>query len=194
MTLKGQCPKCDGEIEFEDSLHLAETPCPLCGEAITLISHFETERRKAEVLRKRQLETEEALRRLQQAETEALRKQQEEAEEAEMKAKIEEGAEAAKKIEAEQVARIKSFRFAKESAWFVLGWLSIAGGSVGLVLFLMQDVTVGSTVNLGLMHTRETGIAVCGLGILIGFVQLALALLDSLTHNQRAQAYRQFHS
>lgn len=170
MMLKGNCEKCGGEIEFEDFSHLTQSVCPLCGQTITLVSHAEAKRR-----------TEEATRLAHEKEC----REREEAKWRETQAQM-------KQEEDEQLRRIKTFRFAKDSPWWIIGWLSIILGSIGMFIYMVQPITTsGDTVNMGLMHSRQTGVIFCGFAILIGFIQLALAFLQSLTHNQRAQSYRE---
>ncbi len=168
MVLKGECPKCKGEIEFDDSIHLTVSACPLCGATITLISHHEAERR----------------------EKEAKRRRQQEADEAEFKRANEE----ARRAEEERIRKIKAFHTVTDSGWFTLAWLTIMAASIGMAIYLFQDISASGsdTINLGLMHTRQTGVIYCGFAILVGFTQLAIAYLDVLTHNQKAQSFRQF--
>ncbi len=179
MVLKGECPKCKGEIEFDDSIHLTVSACPLCGATITLISHHEAERREKEAKGRRQQEAQEAKRRRQQ-----------EADEAEFKRANEE----ARRAEEERIRKIKAFHTVTDSGWFTLGWLTIMAASIGMAIYLFQDISASGsdTINLGLMHTRQTGVIYCGFAILVGFTQLAIAYLDVLTHNQKAQSFRQF--
>lgn len=171
MIIRGHCEACKGAIEFEDTLRGSQSICPLCEKEIMLFSDEERRRRN----------------RQKQDELKAAKRAEHEKKLREQQAKLQEQAKQAHR------QRLRAIMTPSEFAGWIIGWIVIVVSSVMLVVKFSSDITAygSETVNMSLMHYRETGIIVGCTGEVVGTLLLVVACIQCAIHNQRSYHFRE---
>jgi uncharacterized Zn finger protein (UPF0148 family) len=171
MVIQAHCEACNGAIEFEDTLQGALSVCPLCEKQVVLLTDEDRRRRQRE--KQEQLKTEKRAEHEKKAREERARQEEQ--------------------AKQEQHQRLRAILTPTDFVSWVVGWITIVISSLFLAVKFFSDITpYGSdTINMSLMHYRETGIIIGCAGEVVGALMLIVATTQCSINNQRSYHYRQ---